>query len=322
MTSVDLLCGMLFIFAHFTGPSVQYSSSERHGNKVYHFDRQKRTFDDAQEYCIENGHRLVRIESQSEQDWFIGKLDEKQIPFPVWLDVVQHGETYTWSDGMGILWSNWDTYSRSQCTGACHAYLSEATYQHRHGYRQDVAKGTWSVKSTAEVYSVVCEEPLPVSAPGSSFQLSNGQQSDADTLRANYGLKMYYMPLQYMTRTEAKEYCDLQHDHVVRVSNFAEQSWLKTNMAEGSRFWLGAHIPESANGMNQSVQWSNGDNVTWTNWNDHEPSCVSSCSVIIDKNDKWITKSYDSTMTLKTICERDLLKSINDRINEIRICPH
>ncbi|KAI1286889.1 Secretory phospholipase A2 receptor [Halotydeus destructor] len=293
---------------------VQYSFTERLGNKVYHFERQRRTLDDAQEYCSENGHRLVRIESETEQDWIVSLLSRRQVPFPVWLDAVKQGDTYTWSDGMAIVWNKWDTNSRSQCTGSCHVYLSGETTER---YSR-VAKGTWLAKDTAEAYSVVCEEPLPVPVVDSSFKLTKGRQADSETLRAQYGLKLYYMPLQYMTRTEAETYCNLQHDQVARATNFAEQSWLKTNMAEGSRFWLGAYIPESENGLTYSVQWPNQGNVTWTNWADNEPNCISHCSVVVDKNDKWLTKPYNGTMALKTICERNLFDSLSDRINNLR----
>ncbi|KAI1286663.1 Stearoyl-CoA desaturase 5 [Halotydeus destructor] len=301
------------VFSH------QYRFSQLFDDKVYHVDGQKRTFQDAQQYCVENGHRLLRIESQLEQDWIVEKLQGVAVPFPVWLDVVKYGDTYYWSDQRGILWNNWDDYSRSHCSGVCRVYLSEHRNRNPYDpYSAQLAIGTWLAMDTTEAHTVVCEEPYLVTAPDSVFKVTNGQQSDSETLTAQLGVKLYYMPLQYMTRINAEIYCNLQHDHVARVTNFAEQTWLQANMAEGSRFWTGAQL-EAANASHISIIWPpDGDAVTWTNWEDGEPICSSDCSVLVDKNGKWITKPFKGPMVSKTICERDLFKSINDRISEMQ----
>ncbi|KAI1286666.1 hypothetical protein HDE_10774 [Halotydeus destructor] len=313
---------MLLTIVCFTALTTSYKIDQQRENKLYHVDGQTRTFDDAKEYCTQHGHQLLRIESQSEQDWI---LDTLKVEPPFWLDVVKISDVYVWSNKMAIIWNKWRSGHPSSCSGTCHAYVAggeSIPIVNRHGYitgHEQVPKGSWKAESSADKkYSVICEEVLHHPAPNSStfFKLANGRQLDSGILTGRFGVKLFYMPLRYLTRMEAELYCALQHDQVARVANMEEQSWLKTNMAEGSRFWQGAHFEQSSNASRPRVSWTDVD-VTWTNWNTDEPRCVSNCSVVIDKDNKWITKPYNSTLALKTICERDLIESLEDRVSEL-----
>jgi len=108
----------------------------------------------------------------------------------------------------------------------------------------------------------------------SRIQPGNGSWFESDD-------KRYYLEYRYLRFHDVKDYCREINMTMIHIRNWKENSFVR-DLDNRNLIPLGIEFSDGR------WKWSDGSDLTYTNWDDWEPRCGSFCSAMYMKlNGRW-----------------------------------
>jgi len=241
-----------------TPPDAEIPADARqYRGHYYKVFRMRLTWHLAGQECEKMGGYLLRIESAGEQAFVNGLVGPGQYAF--WIDGSDEMKEGDWrfSDGQRITYSNWDSLNPSNHNGGEHAL----EIQQKQG-------GRWNDNSSGRRQPFVCEwdgRRKPPARP------SRTRRPPPPPKGARCFGEHHYMFFDARLPWHlARRQCEAWGGHLARIETEEEQQFVAGLISVGRRthYWL--------DGSDEAVEgrwvFSNGKELTYTNWDTGEPN--------------------------------------------------
>lgn len=278
---------------------------------------------EAQRYCEDLGLHLVTPQSTAETD-FIRIIVPSTGPSPMfWIGLTDRAQegSWLWRSGEPLAETSWEPTQPDNAVSGEDCAVG------------DLSSGLWNdLPCDQPVEFTVCEiEPGVAAAvcgngtvdPGEACDDSN--REDGDSCSASCTVECLCAPEDltcdsagthddhcYIIATEAswedgRNDCLARNMDLVAVSSAEEQSYLNARadaMASWASFWIGLND----RAVEGTFEWSNGEEVVYTNWKGGEPNDYQShedCTEIVSSAGDWLWNDFDCLETTNQfpVCE-------------------
>ncbi|KAI1309317.1 hypothetical protein HDE_00159 [Halotydeus destructor] len=121
--------------------------------------------------------------------------------------------------------------------------------------------------------------------------------------------KMYFTSSKNLTYLEAKEYCEMNRGHLIRLRNEYEAKYIASHITNQSH-WTDAVKTGS------HYTWSDNSEIMYTNWKSGHPRCdEETCAIFVSHEDQtWVPVNYGFGGRKVALCEKENM--IASRLSE------
>ena len=233
------------------------------------------------------GGHLVTITS-AEENAFVADLKASGKFNQYWLgatDSVTEG-TFKWCTGEEMSYTNWDTGQPDNCDNNENCLLIWSN-------------GKWNDAKDYSIYTgfiVEIEDQKTINSGifnGNEYEVIEGE----------------------LTWTESKAYCEMLGGHLAYISDAEENEFIHGLIATGNynEYWIGGE-----NLTKGSYQWTDGNNIAYTNWEQGQPDNYGNTEHYIEmyKNGKWNDNNNVKSNGHGFVCEYENTFSKNLTLEE------
>ncbi|KAL5011088.1 hypothetical protein ScPMuIL_013393 [Solemya velum] len=239
---------------------------------------------DAVDRCRQYGkhYDVASVNTAIEQAYLITLMKGKVDDYWIGLSARTYLRVYQWQDNSPVKFVNWATGKPGYTWSAkCVSMASAAE-----------TVGQWTNTDCDQTKRLVCQGFREFLQPTQSPNINNcvnGYQS--------YGQSCYKLVTSTSTNwTSAQSNCLQEGGNLVSVNDIYEQSFL-TILTENSYVWLGLFDTQTAG----SYGWIDGWPVTFTYWDDDEPSSGDNNGCVAMFNSRW--DDISCSKNLSYVCE-------------------
>ncbi|XP_069472453.1 secretory phospholipase A2 receptor isoform X2 [Ambystoma mexicanum] len=275
-----------------------------YNRNCYKLQMEKLSWKYASSSCNANGSQLMSIGSLAEVELLVSLLEDNNVT-EAWLGLISNTTkvVFQWSDGSPVTLTDWHKREPIIIHGVDQICVSA---QGKDGH--------WSVRKCEDKMVSICKKAGHVQ----SVALKNETQCEEDWER--HGGFCY--TIDNTSRTFERAFAEGYCFSLRTVTNRFEQAFLTSMInsmmkSQEGYFWIAL---QDANRTGEyrwkKHKWTSED-VTYTNWNKHQPSQTSGCIAMRSgsASGRWEVKDCQNFKAM-SVCKQPLISNENNRPSE------
>lgn len=255
--------------------------------KLYRKKDQKRTWQEAQDFCKAIGGNLMSIHSSQ---------DLSNAPFhtsnPVWIGLSSLGtnEGFTWTDGSPFGYENWGYGEPNNHNNNEHCAEIQFYYGRHWNDRHCESYNDW----ICQIHKGATPNPEPAVVVTVYNTTEDGWIIYNDT--------QYFINLDNLAMDAARTFCKKNFGELAVITGESERKFLWKQISKGSegQYYIGLTVD-----LDKTFSWVDGTPVTYTAWERNEPNFANNdenCVTIYKGMGYW--NDINCGIELPSICKR------------------
>uniref|UniRef100_A0A4W4DYJ2 Macrophage mannose receptor 1 n=1 Tax=Electrophorus electricus TaxID=8005 RepID=A0A4W4DYJ2_ELEEL len=251
----------------------------------------KKTWNEARDYCRAIGGDLASFHSQSESD----SLPYKSNSDPAWIGFssLDANIGFVWTDGTPSDYENWGFGEPNNYNDNEHCAEVTLFYGQRWNDRDCEAFNDW----ICQIRLGTTPKPSPTSTPQADFNIT----ADGWIEFSGY---QYFINKNALSMEDARDFCKKNHSDLIVITGQTERRfiWKQISRSLENQYYIGMTV-----GLDKSFSWLDGSPVVFTAWNQNEPNFANNdenCVTIYKDMGFW--NDINCGVQLPSICKRSI----------------
>ena len=234
------------------------------------------SYESARRACEEQGGHLIKITDAEIQNLAENMLAETSHEH-CWIGLSDFNSEglFTWTDGTAADYTNWGNGQPDNYEGAedfvlmtCHD-IDYGEWSLPRGAWNDVASNGDTDHDLSKI-AYICEWDIDLNKNSGTSDTYINQETDGDTGNlVPFNGHYYAVYDEALPWEEANRACIERGGYLVCINDLREQQFIQTAVITGNKlyYWIGLSDFEDEG----NFRWTNGDPLTYTNWNVDQP---------------------------------------------------
>ncbi|XP_057680492.1 macrophage mannose receptor 1 [Corythoichthys intestinalis] len=277
--------------------------------KCYKFvGTEKKSWQDAREFCKNQGGNLVSIVNEKEQAFLTMQMLRYQSDLWLGMNDVNWEMHFVWTDGRGVAYTNWakghptstpdGRYAFSQEVFDCVMMVGSITKQ----------IGLWKVDDCAGKRGFICKRNV-------DSQIASAATTVSPKAFYKLGNDSYKLLTQKMHWDEARRRCQADDAELASILDPVAQAYITLQISKlNQSVWIGLN----SNVTGGRFKWVDNWRLSYTKWGKDEPKSNYGC-VYIDVDKTW--KTGTCRETYYSLCKISPVLAPTEPPQLAGICP-
>ncbi|TKR70740.1 hypothetical protein L596_022726 [Steinernema carpocapsae] len=240
------------------------------GNSLYYFSNDKKTWQDAEDFCVAHEAHLASIHNSQENEFVKKNINSETY----WIGgKAQENGVFTWVDSTKMKFTSWfvETKRHSFSTFRC-------VSTHRKGkillnnFQVDTLGTKWFIAKCNQEQRFVCKKSVQLGASHvkdlptqrkASVKMPQIQRTEAMVWN-KHGSSLYFFSKNKKTWKSAEEFCVAHGSHLTSIHNARENDFLNKNCGS---CWIGGESKQK----DVVFTWVDSSKMSYTNWFNGSP---------------------------------------------------
>ncbi|CAB1349515.1 unnamed protein product [Coregonus sp. 'balchen'] len=261
--------------------------------KCYKFigDNDKKPWQEARTYCINQGGNLASVLSEKEQAFLTTQMLENPQDIWIGLNDVNWEMRFLWTEGKGVSYTNWAKGHPTSVPDGRYSFLDEVfdcVVLVGSSHKQT---GMWKVEDCLVSRGFICKRNIDsqIVVPATTVSTKTFYKLGNDSFK---------LVVQKMNWDEARRQCKADDAEMASILNPITQAFITMQIHKYNEpVWIGLN-----NNLTEGrFKWVDNWPLSYTKWGEDEPKNNMAC-VYMDTDSKW--KTGDCSNTYSSLCKR------------------
>ncbi|XP_010742418.3 macrophage mannose receptor 1 [Larimichthys crocea] len=254
-------------------------------------DNDKKNWQDARSYCVNQGGNLVSILNEKEQAFLTTQMVRYNDDLWTGMNDVNWEMRFVWTDGKRISYTNWAKGHPSSVPEGLYSFMTEKFDCVIMVGTTPKITGLWKVDDCDTKHGFICKRNIDsqIAVPPTTVQPKAFYKLGNDS---------YKLVAQKMKWDEARRQCQADDADLASILNSVTQAYITLQIFKYNEpVWIGLN----SNVTGGRYKWVDNWILSFTKWGPEEPKHNYGC-VYMDVDQKW--KTGPCTSTYYSICKK------------------
>uniref|UniRef100_A0A673W8U7 Mannose receptor C-type 1 n=1 Tax=Salmo trutta TaxID=8032 RepID=A0A673W8U7_SALTR len=261
--------------------------------KCYKFigDSDKKPWQEARTYCINQGGNLASVLSEKEQAFLTTQMLGNPQDIWIGLNDINWEMRFLWTEGRGVSYTNWAKGHPTSVPDGRYSFLEEVFDCVVLVGSSQKQTGMWKVEDCLVSRGFICKRNI-------DSQIVVPATTESTKTFDKLGNDSFKLVVQKMNWDEARRQCKADDAEMASILNPITQAFITMQMHKyNGPVWIGLN-----NNLTEGrFKWVDNWPLSYTKWGEDEPKNNMAC-VYMDTDAKW--KTGDCSNTYSSLCKR------------------
>ncbi|KAM4697888.1 secretory phospholipase A2 receptor [Rhinophrynus dorsalis] len=274
----------------------------------YRLHREERSWKEASSICRINGSELMSMNSLADVECALNLLKNENVS-EAWIGMNTNGNNpsiFQWSDGSSVTFTSWQKHEPIVSQEDSELCVSAQS-----------TGGRWKLRKCTQKIFFICKKPGRIEAePTNSLECQKNWE--------RHGAYCYRIDDTYRTYQQASSgyYCA---SPLATITDRFEQAFItsliSSKLLTGDHFfWIALQDQNNTGEYTWQINSTHQPAVSFTNWNEHQPSKPGGCVTVLNKMGRWEVHDCRTSKAM-SLCKKQLVSVIeepsqSDRMDE------
>ncbi|XP_062297513.1 macrophage mannose receptor 1 [Scomber scombrus] len=251
----------------------------------------KKTWQQARAYCINQGGNLVSIVGENEQAFLITQMLNYNEDLWIGMNDINWEMHFVWTDGRGIGYTNWAKGHPTSVPDGRHSFTEEVFDCVIMVGTNAKQTGAWKIEDCNSKLGFVCKRSV-------DSQIAVQSTTVSPSGFTKLGNDSYKLVAQKMRWDEARRQCQADDADLASILNPVVQAYIILQISKHDEpVWIGLN----SNVTGGRYKWVDNWRLSYTKWDIDEPKRNYGC-VYMDVDRKW--RTAPCTNSYYSLCKR------------------
>uniref|UniRef100_A0A673W116 Macrophage mannose receptor 1 n=1 Tax=Salmo trutta TaxID=8032 RepID=A0A673W116_SALTR len=251
----------------------------------------KKPWQEARTYCINQGGNLASVLSEKEQAFLTTQMLGNPQDIWIGLNDINWEMRFLWTEGRGVSYTNWAKGHPTSVPDGRYSFLEEVFDCVVLVGSSQKQTGMWKVEDCLVSRGFICKRNI-------DSQIVVPATTESTKTFDKLGNDSFKLVVQKMNWDEARRQCKADDAEMASILNPITQAFITMQMHKyNGPVWIGLN-----NNLTEGrFKWVDNWPLSYTKWGEDEPKNNMAC-VYMDTDAKW--KTGDCSNTYSSLCKR------------------